>query len=84
MTTTDHGDIREMSDDDLMNEWTGLSQQVEAGKERCRAFSAEHQRRTRKAQLERQMGGVSEEDMALLQEIKAEGIPTEEAVGSDL
>ena len=76
-TTTD---ISQMSDDDLMAEWTALGDEVQAGKDRLREFSEEHQRRNRKAQLLAAMGTPSEEDLALLQEAVADGIESQEAV----
>lgn len=76
-TTTD---ISQMSDEDLMSEWTSLGEEVQAGKDRLREFSQEHQRRSRKAQLLAAMGTPSEEDLALLQEAVAEGIESQEGV----
>ena len=76
-TTTD---ISQMSDEDLMAEWTALGDEVQAGKDRLREFSAEHQRRNRKAQLLAAMGTPSEEDLALLQEALADGIESQEGV----
>ena len=73
-------DISQMSDEDLMAEWTALGDEVQAGKDRLREFSAEHQRRERKAQLLAVMGTPSEEDLALLQEAVADGIESQEAV----
>lgn len=71
--------LESLSDDDLMSEWTALGEEVEAGKARLREFSQEHQRRVRKQQLAR-MAKLSEDDLALLQEIKAEGVESDEAV----
>ena len=76
-TTTD---ISQMSDEHLLPEWTALGDEVQAGKDRLREFSAEHQRRNRKAQLLAAMGTPSEEDLALLQEAVADGIESQEGV----
>jgi hypothetical protein len=78
--TTNEVDPATLSDDDLMAEWTALGDEVQAMRERLNLFSEEHQRRTRKAQLAAQVGAVSDEDLALLQEIQAEGVESEEAV----
>jgi hypothetical protein len=81
--TTSEVDLAAMSDDDLMTAWTEEGARVEEGKARLSAFSAEHQRRTRKEQLARTVGAVSEEDLALLQDLRAEGVQSEEAVGDE-
>lgn len=71
-----------MSDDELMEAWGAVGEEVAAGKERLREFSQEHQRRTRKAQLAH-LAGMSDEDLALLQEVRSEGVESEEAVNTD-
>lgn len=68
-------DVAEMSDQELMDAWTQLGADVEAGKARLREFSHEHQKRTRLAQL-----GVSAADLALLQETSPEYIESQEKV----
>jgi hypothetical protein len=74
-------DIASLSDDELMDEWTKTGDEAQALKVRLKEFSAEHQRRTRKAQLAH-LANMSEEDMALLQEVRAEGLESKEAVGT--
>lgn len=81
MASNDNSDIAQMSDEQLMEEWTSYGAQFAKAKERLDAFSAEHQRRSRKADLQR-LADLSDEDMALLQEVRAEGVETAEAVGS--
>lgn len=73
-------DIEAMTDEELMDSWTQLGLEHQASRERIEAFSAEHQKRERKKQLKAMAGDVSEQDLALLQEVHAEGIASEEAV----
>jgi hypothetical protein len=73
------GDFPE-DDDQFMEDWTAVSEYFSEVRERVVAFNQEHQRRERKKQLER-FGAMSDEDLALLQEIRAEGVDSEEAVG---
>lgn len=75
-------DVSGLSDEDLMTRWTDLGDQVEQLKAQLREFSAEHQRRVRKRQLEKVAAGLSEEDLALLQEAHAEGVESEEGVSN--
>lgn len=72
-------DVAGLSDEELMEQWTDLGAQAERIKDRLREFSAEHQRRVRKEQLKRQMD-YTEDDLALLQEVVAEGVESQEAV----
>lgn len=72
--------LADMGDEEFMDSWTSVGQQAEDLKAQLREYSQEHQRRTRKAQLVAQMGDMSEQDLALLQEARAEGIESEEAV----
>lgn len=81
---TDNSDIAEMSDDDLLDEWTALGTKVTEMRERLEAFSQEHQNRVRKDQLRRQLTGLSESDVALLQEMRAEGVESQEVVGEQV
>ena len=71
----DNSDILEMSDDDLMAEWTALGAEVEDNQERLRAFSHEYQDRCRLEQLNLEPG-----DARLLQRAEAMGIESEEQV----
>jgi hypothetical protein len=79
MAKSKHEDIGKMSDDDLMKEWTALGKEVQAGKERLAAFSQEHQRREREAQLRNAVGDLSPEDLALLQSMEPVGVESEES-----
>lgn len=70
--------LAELTDDELMDQWTALGKEVEEGKAKLREFSQEHQKRTRFAQLNLQPG-----DLELVQEMAAEGIVSEEKVNTD-
>jgi hypothetical protein len=72
-------DVAGLSDEDLMDGWTELGSHAQQVNDRLREFSHEHQRRVRKAQLQRQMD-YTEDDLALLQEVVAEGVESKEAV----
>lgn len=72
-------DLSTMSDEDFMDAWTAQGEEVAAGRERLREFSHEHQRRERKKQLAAAMN-YSDEDLALLQEVVAEGVESQEEV----
>lgn len=73
-------DIEQMSDEQLMEEWTVLGSKVQDAQARLRAFSHEHQRRTRKQELVRAMqrAGATEDEA---QAIVAAGLESEEAAG---
>jgi hypothetical protein len=59
-------DVTSLSDDDLMDEWTKAAELAEAAKDRCRAFSAEHQKRLAAAEDERLANKVpSDEDQTV-------------------
>lgn len=73
-------DLEELDDDQFMTVWTALSDEATAVRERLVEFNQEHRRRARKEQLAR-VGAMTPEDLALLQEIAAEGIASQEAVG---
>lgn len=75
-------DFTSLSDEEFMDAWTALGTEVQAGRDRLKEFSLEHQRRERKAQLALRNRDLSEEDMALLQEVRAEGIASAETVGA--
>lgn len=68
--------LAELTDDEFMDQWTALGKEVEAGKEKLREFSQDHQRRVRLEQLNLTPG-----DIALVQKMAAEGILSEEKVG---
>jgi hypothetical protein len=80
----DNSDILEMSDEELMAEWDKLGPTVLEGKERLRAFSAEHQRRTEAARIQQLLGPMTEEQkQAAINAINIAptAIESEEAVG---
>ena len=74
-------DLAGLDDDVFMDVWTQFGSEALAVRERLTEFNLEHQRRERKRSLAR-LGTMSEEDMALLQEIRAEGVESEAAVGT--
>ena len=85
--SAENSDIVQMSNDELMEEWTRLGEQVTAGRERLKAFSKEHQARTRREQVQNLLGAVSEADKKeLVEAINAipAGIESEENLGDDL
>jgi hypothetical protein len=57
----DNSDIQEMSNEQLMEEWTALGEQVTAGRERLLAFSQEYQARTEQERIQRQLGTMTPE-----------------------
>ena len=67
--------LSDMSDKELMKEWTALGKEVQASKKRLTEFSQEHQKRNRFAQLNLEPG-----DLALLQGMDADGIESDERV----
>jgi len=72
--------IEDLSDEELMDLWTQFGHEVAAMRERLKEFSQEHQKRVRKEQLKR-VAGYSETDIALLQEIAAEGRESDTQMG---
>lgn len=76
-------DLKTLTDEDFMAQWTVLGDEVQAYKDRLSQFSQEHQRRERERQLRNAVGDLSPEDLALLQTMEPAGIESEEAVGSD-
>jgi hypothetical protein len=77
MAKDKNSDIAEMTDKQLMKEWTALSKTVTEQRERLRAFSQEHQKRERIKQL-----NLSPGDLELLQGVTPESIASEESVMS--
>lgn len=69
-----------LDDETLMEEWTEFGESVREVRPKLQAFSREHQRRERKAEMVRRLGPMTEEDLALLQEIGPVGIESEESV----
>jgi hypothetical protein len=68
-------DVQKMDDKELMKEWTSLGKQVVKDRERLTAFSHEHQKRTRLAQLNLTPG-----DIDLLQSMDPAAIESAESV----
>ena len=75
-------DLTQLSDDELMEKWTAVGEDAQALRERLTAFSHEHQRREREAQLRAAVGGLSEADLALLQGMTPDGVESQAEVGS--
>lgn len=73
-------DLSVLSDDELMERWTDLGSEAMAIKDRLSAFSKEHQRREREAQLRKAVGDLSPEDLELLQTMEPTGVESEEQV----
>lgn len=82
MVKTD--DLSALSDEDLMNQWTEEAEANAASRELLTAYSKEHQRRNRAAQLQAALGDLSDEDKALIQSMEPVGIESQEQVGSDV
>jgi glucuronate isomerase len=70
--------LENMDDQEFMDSWTALGEQVTKDKERLREYSQEHQRRTRTEQLKNM--GLTQSDLELLQSAGPEGVVSEEAV----
>jgi phage shock protein A len=80
----DNSDIQEMSNEQLMEEWTALGEQVTAGRERLLAFSQEYQARTEQERIQRQLGTMTpEQKEAAINAINAmpDGVESEAAAG---
>lgn len=81
--------IAEMSDEQLMEEWTALGDDAAFVKERLSAFSAEHQDRTRRAQVASMLGveGMDQDGLdnlvRLVQSMEPTGVESDESVGSE-
>lgn len=69
--------LENMSDEELMSEWTALGERVQKDRARLTEFSREHQRRERMKQL-----GLTEQDLALLQGSEPVAIESEEKVSN--
>jgi hypothetical protein len=79
-------DIKAMSDDDLMTEWTALSEQYEVARARLVAFREEHSHRGERERLARLMDLTDEQAeaaMAAAINVAPAGIESSEAVGSE-
>lgn len=72
-------DIKEMTDVELMAAWTDLGDQVAAGRERLKAFSAEYQDR---CMVEQATAALGSETLAKLQAMEPVSVASEEAVGA--
>lgn len=67
--------LENMSEKELMEEWTKLGARVAEDRERLREFSQEHQKRERLKQLH-----LTPADLELLQGVTPEAIESEEQV----
>ena len=73
--------LENMSDDELMDEWTKAGEVATAAKDRVKEFSAEHQRRmTERAVQERLASMTDAEKAALAQMVTPVGIESQEGV----
>lgn len=70
-------DIKAMSDEDLMANWTSDGAEAEALKDRLKAYSAEYQER---CLLKQATDALGPETVAKLQAMEPVGVPSEEAV----
>lgn len=68
--------LQDLSDDELMKEWTEVSERWSKDRELLLLFSQEHQDRTRLAALKIEPG-----DERLLQRVAVQGIESEEKAG---
>lgn len=68
-------------EDEFMSAWDQAAQELEEAKERCKAFSQEHQARTLAEQARLRAEAMTDtERQALLQAVEAVGIESEEKV----
>jgi regulator of replication initiation timing len=82
----DNSDILEMSNEDLMTEWTSLGDEAQAIRERLKAFSAEHQRRVEAERIQRVLGDMTPEQKEAAKhaiDVAPEPIESEESVGDE-
>jgi hypothetical protein len=75
-------DLRALTDEEFMDKWTTLGQRVEEDRQALRAFSQEHQRRNREAELRNRLRDMTPEDLALIQGMGPVGIESQAEVGS--
>lgn len=76
--------LENMSDDELMDNWTVAAEELEAAKEKVKAFSQEHQRRETEANAARILEGMTDvERAALAQMVGPVGVESSEKYGSD-
>lgn len=73
--------LTNMSDDELMDEWTKAGDKLQEAKDRVREFHDEHQRRLVEEAARQRMESMNDtERAALRQMLETEGIESEEAV----
>ena len=72
--------LRSLDDDAFMQEWQEVSDRAARDRELLVQYNEENQRRSRLAQLKRQMD-LTPADLELLQEVVTEGIESAEKVG---
>lgn len=70
--------LKSLTDEEFMQEWTVVAERAAKDRDLLKMYSAEHQIRTRLAQLNLEPG-----DAALLQRAAAQGIESEEKVNTD-
>jgi hypothetical protein len=71
----------EMSLEELETLRLEKMESVRIAKDDLAEVSSVYDRKARAAELARKLGGLSPEDLALLQEMMPDGVPTEENVG---
>lgn len=74
--------LQDLSDDELMEQWTAAGEELAAAKDRVQAFAIEHDRRAAKELAERKARNLSPEELALLQTAEPVGIESGEEFGN--
>lgn len=69
--------IEDLDESDFEAEWTKAAEELDAARERCKAFRAEADRRAARKTIENMDPAVRD---ALTQYVKVEGIASEESV----
>ena len=73
-------DLKALSDEDLMSQWTDLSESVQADKERLKEFAREHEEREQQKRFQQQIGVLNDsERQALLKYVESAPGPDSEA-----
>lgn len=76
--------ISDLSDDELMAQWTDINEQLAALRDQGKELSKEFHTRERKKVLEQQLGNLNDTDRELLsQMIAVPSIESEEGVNGD-
>lgn len=75
--------LQNMSDDELMEEWTKAGAVFEDAKARVKEFSDEHQRRLTEQAVETRLAGMTDTEREVMaQMLSPVGIESEEAVNN--